>query len=365
MKVILAPVLRAEKWTSIDLLHANYLATLPEFLDEVELIDFQPDESLASSRIGKRVVRDVLYPMQLRRTAKQISPRPVLHVIDHSYGHLCAAWQPSVITCNDLNHFTAPALTGLTLKLWRLRVNQMRRAARVVCISGQLASEVQEHVGIPAELIIIAHYGIDNACFRPLPLEEAAQKLPQLATERERSLLVLNIGSNLSRKNLPTVLRAIARLRERGLPVKLVKIGHNLTADGLGPLIGELKLEDAIIELGKITPDQVAAACNLCHALHFPSMYEGFGRPTIEAQATGLPCVLAEASCMREIGGEGALYHTPTDVEAAAAHLEAAMTNSTMRESLIARGHDNVKRFSWSNHARQLIRAWKEASADS
>jgi glycosyltransferase involved in cell wall biosynthesis len=365
MKVILAPVLRAEKWTSIDLLHANYLATLPQFRDEVELVDFQPDESLAGSRIGKRLVRDVLYPMQIRRTAKQTSPRPVLHVIDHSYGHLCAAWQPSVITCNDLNHFTAPALTGLTLKLWRIRVNQMRKAARVVCISGQLASEVQEHVGIPSERIIIAHYGIDNACFRPLPLEEAAAKLPQLAAERERSLLVLNIGSNLSRKNLPTVLRAIALLRARGLPVKLVKIGHNLVADGLAPLIRELKLDDAIIDLGKISPDQVAAACNLCHALHFPSMYEGFGRPTIEAQATGLPCVLAEASCMHEVGGQGALYHAPTDVEAAAAHLQSAMTDSSTRELLIAAGFENVKRFSWANHASQLIRAWKEAAADS
>lgn len=368
LTIILAPVLRAESWTSINLLHENYRATLRGFEDEVTLADFVPDESLAGSRMGKRVVRDLAYPLQLRRAAQRVAAkgsRPVIHVIDHSYGHLCAAWQPSVITCNDLNHFTAPALTGIALKLWRLRASQMRRAARVVAISGQLASEVQEHLGIPSERLIVAHYGIDNACFHPVPHDEAAQCLPDLAAERERSLLVLNIGSNSGRKNLATLLRAIAHLRqERGLPVKLVKAGHDLIQDGFGPLIQELKLEDSVIGLGRVPPETVAAACNLCHALSFPSLYEGFGRPTIEAQACALPCVLADTSCLREIGGDAALYHEPMTVEAAASQLETALTDSAVRDRLIAAGFENVKRFSWNNHASQLIRAWREAAAE-
>lgn len=368
LSVILAPVLRAESWTSINLLHSNYLATLPAFESEVRLTDFRPNEALAKVRMGKRIVRDFTYPAQLRWAVSRLDTngsKPVLHVIDHSYGHLCAAWQPSVITCNDLNHFTSPSLTGVTLRLWRLRVSQMRKASRIVAISGQLASEVQEHLKIPAERMIVAHYGIDEACFRPLPIEEAAQRLPALAEERERSLLVLNIGSNISRKNLPTLLRALAHLKhEQKLPVKLVKVGHSLIKDGFGPLIHELKMDGSVIELGSIPPAAVAAACNLCHALSFPSMYEGFGRPTIEAQACGLPCVLADASCMKEIGGEGAVYHAPTDVEACADLLGGALTNSVIREALMARGFENVKRFSWTNHAQQLIRAWREAAAE-
>ena len=109
-------------------------------------------------------------------------------------------------------------------------------------------------------------------------------------------------------------------------------------------------------------PRQVAALCSQAHALAFASFYEGFGRPTLEAQACGLPCVLADASCMREVGGDGALYHEPLSHEACAGQLREALTNETARGDLIQKGLENVKRFSWSGYAEKLVRVYREVA---
>eukprot|EP01031_Cornospumella_fuschlensis_P050417 gene50417-61685_t len=160
--------------------------------------------------------------------------------------------------------------------------------------------------------------------------------MPQVAAWAQDHLLIVNIGTNHWRKNLPTVLRAVHHLITHDkLPVKLLKIGPPLHVSEHEPLIEKLGITEHIADLGRLAPEQVAAVKSQSHALAFASLYEGFGRPTLEAQACGLPCVLADASCMREVGGKGALYHVPLDHEELAAQLTRAMTDATTRADLI------------------------------
>jgi glycosyltransferase involved in cell wall biosynthesis len=147
------------------------------------------------------------------------------------------------------------------------------------------------------------------------------------------------------------------------VPVKFLKIGASLAGDGYTPLIQELGIAGDVIELGMLTPPQVAAICNLAHALSFPSLYEGFGRPTLEAQACGMPCVLADASCMKEVGGEGALYHKGTNHDELAALLEKVSTSSEVRGTLIAAGFRNAARFTWEAHIQTLTSVYQEIAS--
>ncbi|HYF36750.1 MAG TPA: glycosyltransferase family 1 protein, partial [Prosthecobacter sp.] len=289
---------------------------------------------------------------------------PVLHVSDHSYGHLCRAHAPCVVNCNDLHHFVEPRLDPVRLWLWRQRVRTMRHAARVLTISAHLAGEVREHLGLPESQVTALPGGIDTDVFRLMEPEAAGGILPHVARLRKDHLLVVNIGTNHWRKNLPTVLRAVHHLREREkLPVKLLKAGPSLRGGEYETLIGELGLTKHVIDLGSLRPGQVAALCSQAHALAFASFYEGFGRPTLEAQACGLPCVLADASCMREVGGDAALYHEPLSHEDCAGKLSQALTNETTRRGLIAKGLENVKRFSWNGYAEELVRVYREVAA--
>ena len=365
--VLLAPVLEAEHWTSIDLLRSNYLSGFREHAPSLQIHEVAPEERLAALPFGKRMLRDVVYPVHAGSAARHYArqgDRPVLHVIDHSYGHLCSTWSRSVITCNDLNHFTYPTMSGPALWAWRARARCMQKAARVVCISAQLASEVHEHLHIPLERITVAHYGIDRAIFHKRSEAECAEAFPELAKLAETHGLIVNIGSNLERKNLATTLRALAHLKEnRKLPVKLLKIGHSLRADGYGPLMEELGVTDDVVDLGALTPDQVACVCSLAHVLSFPSLYEGFGRPTLEAQACELPCVLAKASCMEEIGGDGALYHEGRSHEQLAHALEQVLTAEGIPPRLISAGLKNVARFTWQAHIQKLSSVYAEVAA--
>jgi glycosyltransferase involved in cell wall biosynthesis len=368
--VLLAPVLRAERWTSIDLHRQNTLDAFAQHAPDWPVVDIAPDESRFGGRLGKRVLRDIIYPWhvrtQARAHAERSGARPIVHVIDHSYGHLCAAWTPSVITCHDLNHFVRPALSGMTLHAWRLRVRLMKQAAHIFTVSGHLAAEVCSHLDLPKERVSVAYNGVDHSVFRPMERTAAKALFPAIAELAEKHFVVINIGSNLDRKNLATTLRAVAQLRREGrVPVKFLKIGASLAGDGYTPLIDELGIAEDVIELGMLTPPQVAAICNLGHALSFPSLYEGFGRPTLEAQACGMPCVLADASCMREVGGEGALYREGTRHEELAALLEQVFRSAGTRESLINAGFKNAARFTWEAHIRTLTAVYQRLASGS
>jgi glycosyltransferase involved in cell wall biosynthesis len=209
----------------------------------------------------------------------------------------------------------------------------------------------------------VAYYGIDRSIFYRRTDSEGASAFQKLAALARNHHIIVNIGHNSHRKNLPTLLQAMACLkRERALPVKLAKVGGNLRADGYGPLIDELGLTDDVVELGSLTPNQVAQVCSLGHVLSFPSIYEGFGRPTIEAQACGLPCVLGNSSCMAEIGGAGALYHVALSPEDLAKQLELALTDQKVRDELIAKGFVNVERFTWEAHVQSLVAIYSSLS---
>jgi len=367
--ILHAPVLRAEHWTSINLMRVNYADAFRDYAPQWEVVDLTPDEKLAKVKWGKRVLRDIVYPFHITATAKHFERsgrKPLVHVYDHSYGHLCSAWKPTVITCNDLNHFTMPTMSGPALWTWRVRARRMKEAASIMCVSAQLAGEVHEHLGIPMERLAVTYNGVDCDVFYKRPLEELARAFPDIAALAANHLLIVNIGSNIERKNLPTTLRALALLKyDRKLPVKLLKVGHSLRVNGFGPLLQELKIEDDVLDLGPMPPEKVALITNLSHALSFPSLYEGFGRPTIEAQACEVPCVLSDSCCMKEVGGDAALYHKGTDYEELAAQLELALTKQDVRSRLIKAGLENVKRFTWETHIRTLSSVYESVLADS
>lgn len=361
--ILFAPVLKSEGWVSIDLQQANILDALNAQPSPPSLTVVTVPESGAHIPMIRRILRDVALPLQIRSQARQINGPSLLHVSDHSYGHFCRAHQPCVINCNDLHHFVTPDLTGLTLWRWKRRAATMRRADRVVTVSENLAREVCQHLAIPRERVTALHGGIDTGVFTSTPSGNDPALAPEIARLRANHPVILNIGSNIRRKNLPTVLRSLDLLnRQHKLSARLVKIGARLHGSEYQPLIDELHLNDAVIDLGHQTPHQVAAACRQSHALAFASLYEGFGRPTLEAQACALPCVLADASCMREIGGDGALYHSPTDPADLAAQLHRLLTTPILRDELIQMGRQNTQRFSWTNYATQLQQIYLDVS---
>lgn len=361
--VMFAPVLESEGWLSIDLQQADILRALGANQPDLPVVVLKPDRGFSRLPFGRRLCREVFYPLLIVRTGRTLSRRgfrPLLHVADHSYGHLCRWWNPCVVNCNDLTHFVRPEISGLSLRWWRGRVRAMRHADKILAISGPLAGEVRRLLPVMPERVTGLVGGVDTDCFKMVEREEARRLIPGIAALHEGERLVINIGSNVRRKNLPTVLRAIAILRSRGRPVRLLKVGEPLHGGEHAPLLRELGIDGAVADVGTVDPKGVAAICNLGHALAFASLYEGFGRPVPEAQACGLPCVLADTPCAREIGGDAALYHEPLDPAELALRMEDALFDENVRAGLIRRGLGNVRRFCWTGYTARLREIYDE-----
>ena len=346
--VLLAPALTADGALSMDLYLADLRTALAPMADrfefEVVAPGTRPDEPWAV----KQWKRYVSYPRLLARRLRE-RPGAVLHVLDHSYGHLCRADVPTVVTCHGLENFRLKLRHFWQQALWVYRVRSMRRARYVAAISGAVADDARQFAGVPPGKIMLDYYGVDPV-FTPV-----GEPFPALVARRAAGeLLVLHVGTNFERKNVGRLLDALGQLRARGLPVRFVKVGTDPREDGYRTQLEQVGLSEHFDYLGFLDAPALAAVCRSCDVLAFPSIYEGFGRPIIEAQACGLPVVVADTASAREIAGVGACTHDPTDADDLAAKLRAVLTEPAAHARLAADGTANIQRFSWAEHARVL-----------
>jgi glycosyltransferase involved in cell wall biosynthesis len=360
-KVFYAPVLPCEGWTSIDRYRQDYEHMMPKMYPDLCKESLLPNEEVQISGWKRRYFRDIAYPLKIARARKMRgSANSPLHVFDHSYAHLLSKWDKTILHCRDLNHLVMPSLTGFALLRWKQRLMGMRNSSAVIAISNQLSEEIQEHVGIPKDRIKVIHHGVDLECYRPDRGDEAREVFPELAKLTGSHFLILNVGTNLPRKNLKTLYQAVKLMADKNIPVKLIRVGTNASAEGEEERIREFGVEDNVIQMGILNSEEVALVCNLCHAMSFASLYEGFGRPLLESQACGLPLIAANNSCLPEIAGKGAMYHEPLSAENLSELLEKVIGGDGSVALSVQEGFENTKRFHWSSHLDQLVELYRQ-----
>lgn len=348
--VLLVPVLPAEGWTSIDL----YRGDLERGFAEAGLPApgiVLPNEDPAAPWWRRQADLYWSLPRALRAARARHGGTALVHVLDHSYAHLCRAAPRAVVTCHDLAPLRVRELAPHREAIFRWRIAGLRRAAAVVCVSQNTARDVAELARVEECRILVNPLGVDPA-FAPGP--------PGC---RRPGFTILHVGSLLRRKNLPVLLRALARLRQTVPDAVLVRIGARLGGTSDGALVARLGLEGAVIELGTTAHATLVAAYRAADAFVLPSLYEGFGRPVLEAQACGTPTLLADGSSLREVGGAGALYFPPEDDAALAALLARLATEPALRARLAAAGIANARRFTWRGHVERLAEVYGAVAA--
>lgn len=180
-----------------------------------------------------------------------------------------------------------------------------------------------------------------------------------LASVREKynlpSRFILNVGLIYPGKNIRNLLKALKLVRQKeDIKLVLVGTGKRMYKDDLD-LIEELELTDHVLLPGYIPHEDLVGVYNLAEVLAFPSFYECFPAPPLEANACGCPVVTSRTGGTREAAGDAALYVEPTDVEEIADAIVRVLIDSELRRKLIENGFHNVKRFSWEKTARQTL----------
>ena len=246
----------------------------------------------------------VLFRWALRR---ELARRPALvHICDHSNAPYARAARrfPLIITCHDMlavrgglgEQTDCPAsVTGRILQRWILR--GLRRADIIACDSRATAQDAQRLVGSSANKpqIAVVEVGL-NYPYKRLAEGIAEARLKGIHQLKQEARLIMHVGSNLRRKNREAVLRVFA-MCANALDAQMVFVGDGLSS-GLRAQARDLQIENRIVDVGGASNPLLEALYNRAHALLYPSRFEGFGWPIIEAQACGCPVVSSSAGPM-------------------------------------------------------------------
>jgi len=235
------------------------------------------------------------------------------------------------------------------------------RAARILAISEHTKRELIELYGISGSRVSVVYPGVDEH-FEPMNRDGAR------ALVRERhsidSPFVLTLGVIQPRKNLSRLLEAIARLGGIGRSQpKLVIVGKcGWMAEGLEARIRELGLEGDVVLTGYLPYEHLPALYNAADVFVYPSVYEGFGLPPLEAMACGTPVIVGNRSSLPEVVGEAGIMVDPYDPDAFADAIERTLASESLRAEMSARGLVQAKKFSWDEMARRVAAIYQEAA---
>lgn len=308
-----------------------------------------------------------LFPFRLRRRLKRAD---IIHICDHSNATYVPRKRrvPVVVTCHDLlavrgglgEQTDSPAsFAGRFLQRWILR--GLRRADVVACVSCATADDaerlVRRNASSPRIDIVPLALNFD---YRPISLAEAHEILREIPNFDVDLPFVLHVGSNLRRKNREGVLRIFARCQDKWNG-RLVFAGERLT-NSLVDLARELGVWERIIQIENPPAETLRALYRAATALLFPSRFEGFGWPVIEAQACGCPVLCSQSGPMPETAGDAGLFRDVNDEEGFAADL-LRLTNPEERARWSEKSLQNARRFSREDMIARYIGLYRELGA--
>ncbi len=270
------------------------------------------------------------------------------------------AWRgPAVVTIFDLSFLRYPGRLSPGRRLYLRLVTRIsaRQAHRVIAISESGRAEIAALLSIPLARIDVARPGV-GPDFSPYPSQVVADfRIRHGLPER----FILYLGTLEPRKNLDTLLRAYARLPQRPA-VKLVLAGApGWDTAPLYGLVEALGLSDDVILPGYIPGNLLPMWYNAAELFVYPSVYEGFGIPLVEAMACGVPVVASDTTSLPEAVGPAGALVPPADVEAWTATLSRLLDDSTVRREMAIRGRQHAEQFTWMETARQTVAAYRRA----
>lgn len=302
------------------------------------------------------------FPLFLRRLAPTLVHIPLNQVP-------LFMMQPYVVTIHDMASMLFETGSGVRMQARRFLLRRgLLRAKRIIAVSEATRRDVRDALGIPAERIRLAYNAPNPAFFQAS------------APERVRGILeryqinypfLLYAGNIRPQKNIPRLVEAFAVAREHlsRHPVyrhlHLFIIGDEISRyPSVRRAVLQTRVEKAVRFLGFIPFEALRIFFESAALFVFPSLYEGFGLPPLEAMAAGTPVVASNVSSLPEVLGDAALLVNPENVFEIARAIQDALLDEDLRRDLIAKGRAQAARYSWDRTAREVLEVYREVSEE-
>lgn len=265
----------------------------------------------------------------------------------------------SMVTVHDLGYLHFPRAHPLLQRLYldlSTRWNA-RTATRIIADSEATKADLATRYGIPPEKVTVAYPGYDEGL---APVRDLAAITAVRARYGIPDNYFLYLGTLQPRKNLAHLITSFANLKPETLQPETVLVlagRRGWLYEDIFAQVRRLGLEERVIFPGYVPEEDKAILLGGALAFVFPSLYEGFGLPVLEAQACGCPVICSNTSSLPEVAGKGALLVDPTDADGWAEAMARLAGEPGLRASLVEQGYANHRRFSWHRCARTVLEA--------
>jgi glycosyltransferase involved in cell wall biosynthesis len=251
---------------------------------------------------------------------------------------------------SNLNRVIEKALIG----------DRLDKVDHVLTVSESSRRDIIEHLKVPEARVTVVYQGIDFVRFRP-----AVDGVGERSVARGRPY-VLSVAGADPTKNVGTLIDAFARLPHaiRGRH-DLVLVGDSRRRGDVHKKVADLGLDKQTVFTGVVNDERLIALYQQAMLFVFPSLYEGFGLPVLEAMACGCPVICSNASSLPEVAGDAAILLPPKDVEGLSQHMAQALEDPDLLGTLRTRGLAQAARFSWERTARETIAVYTRVAGSS
>jgi len=244
---------------------------------------------------------------------------------------------------------------------YRLMMNlALKKSVRIIAVSESTKNDLMDYYHVSPKKITVIYNGVDEERFRFFNNKNVMKNV--IEKYNLRFPFGLYVGLVRPRKNIENLLKAIRLLKDvMDSSFKFVFAGkadnrfYNLSA-----LIQKLDIADTIVRTGFVSDEELLALYKQAAFLILPSFYEGFGYPVLEAMAAGTPVIASNTSSLPEVAGDAALLVDPYNVAEIADAMYQILTDTDLREKLIKKGYEQVKKFPWERCARKTLQVYEE-----
>ncbi len=286
------------------------------------------------------------------RLKKHIPEYDLYHFITPNLSFLVPKREKSVVTCHDIAPLFIP--TRFWEKRWRRYLySGLKRADALIADSASTRKDLCRAYGLSEEKIPVIPLGVDRNVFRPL---DKAICRRELGIPPERKV-VLHVALEHWRKNIPGLLRATAALKETYPDILLIRVGKAI--NNSLELIKSLDLTDNIRYVNANSEEDLVRLYNAADVFAFPSFYEGFGLPVLEAMACGTPVVASNRTSIPEIVGEAGVLVDPSNIPNLAQALMRALAETAFAKALIEQGLSRAMEFTWERTATATLSVYQ------
>ena len=362
------PMLNAHRGRGVGVLVANLLRELGALLtsDEVTLIT-QQGAGLPKFFVQERRVQ----------TFRLARPNRFNWIADYLRLHaLVSKSGANIFFATDLNSYLTPRCGTRVVAMaydlipflypevmasqpwsvrvgWRVNFRKLKEADAVIAISQATKDDLVRLFGLDPKRVWVIYPGIDHSLFNVSNAGDIARRAEVLERYGISGRYFLYVGDSEWRKNLRRVLEALAGMPE---DAGLVLVGKRARTDEiLHRWITELGLHGRVITPGFVSDNDLPPLYGMAQAFVFPSLYEGFGLPVVEAMACGCPVITSHVSSMPEVAGNAALLVAPENVDDIRGAMEKTIADPVLRDRMISDGLLQARRFSWKRCAEEIV----------